>query len=259
MREMRSVPHQTLRITIEQCGPEDLEPMLDRLETLLHEDYFFRRKHFAAILARPNAAVYAIRVDFDFAAIAIVYNGSTLQNLYVHPEHRRQGVGEAVLSLLNPDVVRAKGNMSQGNPVPFYEKQGYRTVGADATKPHILLMSKPSNEAGDDMGTAALNKVKDEPPVAPAVPLPVAGVLPAAAAARTVTPERLAQLARNREKAKETRKAKKQQEDYERLIRAGVDQERAKAIVLGVRGAAAPTAAPALDLGAAPTVGTLPD
>lgn len=259
MHEIRSVPHPTLRITIEQCGPEDLEPMLDRLETLLHEDYFFRRKHFNAILVRENAQVWAIRVDEDFAAIAITYNGSTLQNLYVHPEHRRQGIGAAVLAYLNPTLVRAKANMSQGNPVPFYELLGYRTVGADAKKPHIVLMSKPTNEAGDDVGTAALNKVKDEPPVPSPVPLPVAGSVPAALTARTVTPERLAQLARNREKAKETRRAKKQQEDYARLVAAGVDPERAKAIVLGVRATAAPATAPARDLGAAPEVGTLPD
>lgn len=237
MREVRSVPHPTLNITIEQCGPEDLEPMLDRLETLLHEDYFFRRKHFAAILARPNAAVWAIRVEGDFAAIAITYNGSTLQNLYVHPEHRRLGVGGAVLSVLNPEVVRAKGNMSQGNPVPFYEGQGYRAVGADPAKPHIVLMEKP--------------------PTGP-VPEPVAAPLPSPVAGRPITQAKLDQLARNRAKAKETRAAAKRQADYERLVTAGVEPERAKAIVLGVQPAAAPPAAPAPALGT-PTVGTLPD
>lgn len=252
MRETRSVAHPTLEITLEKCGPEDLEPMLDRLETLLHEDYFFRRKHFAAILARENATVWAIRIDLDFAAIAIVYNGSTLQNLYVHPEHRRQGVGAAVLAALNPAIVRAKGDMSQGNPIPFYQKEGYRAVGADPAKPHIVLMSKPVNEAGDDGGTAPLNKVKDEPPVPQPVPVPVAGKKP-------ISQAKLDQLTRNRAKAKETRRAAKEQADYERLVRAGIEPERAKAIVLGVHAAAAPPAAPAPGLGADATVGTLPD
>ena len=237
MREIRSVPHPTLQVTIEQCGPEDLEPMLDRLETLLHEDYFFRRKHFAAILARANAAVFAIRVEGDFAAIAITYNGSTLQNLYVHPEHRRQGVGAAVLATLNPDVVRAKGNMSQGNPVPFYEANGYKAVGADPAKPHIVLMEKP--------------------PLHP-VPVPVAVAAPSPDVAKPISQAKLDQLARNRAKAKETRRARKEQADFERLVAAGVDPERARAIVLGVKPAAAPTAAPSLDLGPS-TLGTLPD
>ena len=237
MREMRSVPHQTLRVTIEQCGPEDLEPMLDRLETLLHEDYFFRRKHFAAILARPNAAVYAIRVDFDFAAIAIVYNGSTLQNLYVHPEHRRQGVGQAVLQYLNPDVVRAKGNMSQGNPVPFYEGAGYRAVGADAARPHIVLMER-------EAGTAALNKVQDEHPVPPSPPGPVAVKAP-------ISDAKKEHLNRIREKSIANRKAKKQQADFDRLVAAGIEPDKARAFAFGPSPAAA-------SLGEA-TIGTLPD
>jgi GNAT superfamily N-acetyltransferase len=142
MRQNAVVPHPTLHIEAYRCGPQDLEPMLDRLETLLHEDYFFRRKHFEAILKRPQATVFAILVEGDFAAIAITYNGSTLTNLYVHPEQKRQGVGTAVLAWINPSTVRAKGNMSQGDPVGFYEKNGYKAVGADPIKPHIVLMEK---------------------------------------------------------------------------------------------------------------------
>ena len=222
MREIITLPHPTLRISIEKCGPEDLEPMLDRLETLLHEDYFFRRKHFAAVLARPSASVYAIRVDDDFAAIAIVYNGSTLQNLYVHPEHRRLGVGSTVLRYLNPDMVRAKGNMSQGNPVPFYEGEGYKAVGADPHKPHIVLMEKNG-------GTAALNKVPDEPSVAAPPP--------------ALSLSREERLARNRERAKARRKAEKAARDYQRLVDAGIDTDKAKALAYGPP--AAPILAPA--------------
>ena len=94
MSQLLTIPHPTLSIVAKRCGPGDEEPLLDRLETLLHADYYFRRGHFQAILARPQAAVFAILVEGDFAAIAILYNGSTLQNLYVHPEHKRQGVAK---------------------------------------------------------------------------------------------------------------------------------------------------------------------
>lgn len=230
MRERRSVPHPTLEITIEQCGPEDLEPMLDRLETLLHEDYFFRRKHFEAVLARAAVAVYAVRVSGDFAAIAIMYNGSTLQNLYIHPEHRRLGVGTAVLSLLNPEVIRAKGNMSQGNPVPFYQQNGYQAVGADPHKPHIVLMEKQA-----------------QAPLLPS-PLPIPGAVPAK---KPISPEKRAHLDKIRAISQNRRRAAKAKADYDRLVAAGLNHDQAMRFAYGP--AAFPT-----DQGA-PTVGTLPD
>jgi len=212
MRERTVVPHPSLAITVERCGPEDLEPMLDRLETLLHEDYFFRRKHFAAILARPQAAVYAIRVDDDFSAIAIVYDGSILQNLYVHPEHRRLGVGQAVLKHLNPSVIRAKGNMSQGNPVPFYEAQGYHAVAPAPGKPHILLMEK--------------NTPATPTPASPPTALPAPSPAPISEAKR-------AHLDAIRAKSIARRKQKKAEDDYRRMIAAGIDPSLAHVAAYG--------------------------
>lgn len=211
------VPHPSLLIEAHRCGQADLEPMLDRLETLLHEDYFFRRKHFAAILARPQAAVYAILVEKEFAAICIIYNGSTLTNLYVHPEHKRQGVGKAVLAYFQPAVVRAKGNMSQGDPVGFYQANGYTAVDADPAKPHIVIMEK--NGAAKPGETC--------PP-----PKPIAG------GKAPPSPARLEQLARMREKSKTKRLAEKQKADHARLIAAGIDPSRAHILAYGT----APTA-----------------
>lgn len=142
MAKLVTIPHPSLKITAQRCGPADEEPLLDRLETLLHQDYFFRRNHFRAILARPQACVIAIRVEGEFAAIVILYNGSTLQNLYIHPEHKGQGVGRAVLEFFDPEVVRSKSNMSMGDPAGFYEKAGYHFAEADPHRPHIHLMTK---------------------------------------------------------------------------------------------------------------------
>jgi GNAT superfamily N-acetyltransferase len=238
MRERVVVPHATLSVTIERCGPEDLEPMLDRLETLLHEDYFFRRKHFAAILARPQAAVYAVRVEGDFAAIAIVYNGSTLQNLYVHPEHKSQGVGTAVLAHLNPEVVRAKGNMSQGDPVGFYQQAGYKATGAAEGKPHIVLMEKQTGPPPSPTAT--------QPPTTVATP---AGC----------SPSRIEQLNKARERSIAKRKKIKADADYTRLVRAGIDHAAAHRAAYGEGSDAVPPAVEIAALPAAPAVGTLPD
>lgn len=205
MRECTPIPHPSVSLTIERCGPEDLEPMLDRLETLLHEDYFFRRKHFAAILARPQAAVYAIRVEGDFAAIAIVYEGSTLQNLYVHPEHRRLGVGTSVLRWLNPEVVRAKTNMSQGDPTEFYSKNGYKSATVDPSKPHITLMNKAT---------------------------PVA-VEPSCHPVNAISDAKRAQLDKARERSIEKRKRMKTDAEYLRLVMGGVDEGTAHRIAYG--------------------------
>ncbi len=205
MRQTAVVPHPTLKIEAYRCGPHDLEPMLDRLETLLHEDYFFRRKHFAAILARPQAAVFAILVEGDFSAIAITYNGSTLTNLYVHPEHKAKGVGSAVLAWLNPSTVRAKGNMSQGDPVSFYEKNGYQATGADPSKPHIVIMEKapPPAPTTTQNGKPPISEAKRE------------------------------HLNKIRAKSIARRQVKKAQADYARLIAAGLPHVKALELSTG--------------------------
>jgi GNAT superfamily N-acetyltransferase len=240
MRESHIIPHPSLSLVAHRCGPEDLEPMLDRLETLLHEDYFFRRKHFAAILARPQAAVYAILVSGEFCAIIILYNGSTLTNLYVHPEHRAQGVGQAVLSYFTPEVVRAKGNMSQGDPVPFYEKAGYKAVGADPQKPHIVIMEKKPEPTG-----APAFKFSPHP-----VPVPGGQDKPK----KEVSDEKRAHLARIREKSIARRKQLKQLADMERLIKAGIDPDKARELAGVPAPAPAPASTPALPPSAAKPV-----
>lgn len=231
MHERHHIPHESLDIVAHRCGPEDLEPMLDRLETLLHEDYFFRRKHFAAILARPQAAVYAILVAGEFSAIIILYNGSTLTNLYVHPEHRRMGIGQAVLAYFSPTVIRAKGNMSQGNPVPFYQGAGYQATGADPHKPHIVIMEKATIPATSPPAPAPA------PPPSPTATQPPAK--------KEISEAKRAHLDKIRAKSHEKRLAAKRQADYERLVSAGVDQQKALELAYGPAPAQVKPPAPA--------------
>lgn len=59
---------------------------------------------------------------------AVLEPDSTLIHLLVAEPYRGRGIGQKVMKLLSPKVVRSKSNQSTGNPIGFYEKLGYRLV-----------------------------------------------------------------------------------------------------------------------------------
>lgn len=139
-------------IWLHHCALSDAPALQDWTDAALKDDYWFRRGHWLALLSRPQVQVYAAATGGDpesplwsTAAIAIVYHNTRLLNLYVAKEFRGMSLGTELMRILSPVEIRAKTDMSAGDPTPFYERLGY-TVQSTGEGPNgtISVMRRPA-------------------------------------------------------------------------------------------------------------------
>lgn len=135
------VPHPKLSISLHLCGEADTDAISNWCDVFMAGDYFVRRGHMLNLIKNPKSKVFALVIEGFIGGFVAVYKESVLHNLILDPQYRGQGIGAALIGLLKPTVIRAKSNMLAGDPVPFYEKNGYHTVTADNDKPHIKVMT----------------------------------------------------------------------------------------------------------------------
>lgn len=134
-------------VWVRRLGLADLDLLAGWLDAHIRDDYFFRRSHLAGILARPSTDSWGVECGGDLIGVAILHFGRRLHNLYLAREWRGVGLGAALLALFRPQTVRAKTNMVAADPTGFYEREGYRVVGQDPRRPHILEMERVSEDA----------------------------------------------------------------------------------------------------------------
>lgn len=142
-------------VWLHHCSIQEAPALQDWTDAALKDDYWFRRGHWIALLSRPQVQVYAAACGVDpespywsTAAIAIVYQNTRLLNLYVAREYRGMSLGTELMRLLAPVEIRAKTDMSAGDPTPFYERLGY-TVQSTGEGPNgtISVMRKPASSS----------------------------------------------------------------------------------------------------------------
>lgn len=164
------VPYQGRRVQCVKCSPADLLTLTDWCDLVITGDYHFKRRHMENILSRGTSVTWGVLVEGVFSGLLILYRGSMLHNLYLSPEVRNMGLGAALLDYFKPAKVRAKTNMKAGDPVPFYEANGYHATGADPLKPHIVTMQRndlpPAADNGEDASVRNSARTDVAPPAA---------------------------------------------------------------------------------------------
>ncbi len=140
-RETR--PH----ITLHLCGPGEAEQIADLCDAGLARDAWLPRRQVLGILSRTTSEVWCVLLDGVCAGMAITYRNSILHNLFLFPWARGEGVGSAIVEVLNCKVVRCKTNMRAGDPTAFYERAGFTEVARDVARPHIAIMGRTGDEA----------------------------------------------------------------------------------------------------------------
>ena len=159
---MRAQPGETINVPFNsatgaalqlfKCSGRDLDPVGAWIDMYLRDDFFFRRGHLKAVLERETNDVFAVLHGGEFVGIWIEYEGSVLQNLYIEPAFRKLGIGSALVEFRRPLAIRAKTDMTSGDPVPFYARHGYGAFSPDPLRPHILLAhdmrERPSQTPG---------------------------------------------------------------------------------------------------------------
>lgn len=111
------------------------------LDEYLRKDYFVKHAQLQEILrGRHHEMVLAIDQERIVGVAIMTKRLRTLVNLLVDPCERKRGIGDALLSRLQVERVRAKLNVSDGDPSGYYRKRGYRDSAERTGKQHIKIM-----------------------------------------------------------------------------------------------------------------------
>lgn len=181
-----SIPFQGRRVEVTLASPGDLLVLTDWCDLVITGDYHFKRRHMQNILERGTSQTWIVLVDGVFSGMLILYRGSMLHNLYLAPDVRQIGLGGALLAHFQPRLVRAKSNMKDGDPVPFYEANGYKVVTRDPLKPHIAIMERLPGPSATTSVDAIGGRTDGAPPSSP--PADATGATIGVDAAATIAP-----------------------------------------------------------------------
>ncbi|KKM78616.1 hypothetical protein LCGC14_1358190 [marine sediment metagenome] len=111
------------------------------LDDHLRRDYFIPSRQLREILdGRYHETLLAIENERLLGVAIMTKRLRTLVNLLVSPCERKRGIGDALLSRLRVERVRAKLNVSDGDPSGYYRKRGYRDSPERTGKQHIKIM-----------------------------------------------------------------------------------------------------------------------
>ena len=132
-------------------------PLSFFFDTVMRRDYFLRRGQLADMLQSPYHTVWVAEIDSILVGVAITTRGTRLVNALVHPAYRGLGIGRALVRCSGAREVRAKLDMSSGDPRPFYAALGFRATGETNDKGNVEIMrleAKPAASAAKRVARA---------------------------------------------------------------------------------------------------------
>jgi GNAT superfamily N-acetyltransferase len=137
----------TARLTVRTALEGDLTPLSFFFDAILRRDYFLRRGQLREILSGRRHKAFVAEIEGVLVGVAILTAGARLINVLVHPAYRGLGIGRALLACSGATEVRAKRDMSTGDPRGFYRALGFvETGGLVGSREQIELMRRASTE-----------------------------------------------------------------------------------------------------------------
>lgn len=136
-------------VRVRRATAPDLRPLGFFIDAVLRKDYFLRRGQLEELVNGPYHEVYVAEVDCVLVGLAIVTRGARLINALVHPAYRGLGIGKALVQASGAREVRAKLDMSSGDPRGFYESIGFSQTGAFNAKGNIAVMRRTGRRRRD--------------------------------------------------------------------------------------------------------------
>ena len=145
-------------LTVRLASSSDLVPLTFFFDAILRNDYFIRRGQLADILNGKHHHVYVAELDAILVGVAVTTRGSQLVNVLVHPAYRGLGIGRALVHSSGAVSVRAKLDMSTGDPREFYSSLGFEPTGCFNERGNIEVMRMPEDAiAADNVSTSKTN------------------------------------------------------------------------------------------------------
>jgi GNAT superfamily N-acetyltransferase len=130
-------------LVVRPAGRSDLVPLNFFLDTVLRRDYFVRRGQLEELVRGSYHQVYVAEIDAVLVGVAITTRGSRLVNTLVHPAYRGLGIGKELVDCSGATEVRAKLDMSSGDPRGFYRALGFVSTGERNAKGNIEVLRRP--------------------------------------------------------------------------------------------------------------------
>jgi len=125
----------------------DAVPLGFFFDTALRKDYFLRRGQLDEMLRGPHHRVYVAEIDGVLVGAAVTTRGTRLVNALVHTAYRGLGIGRALVQHSGATEVRAKLDMSSGDPRGFYAALGFAPTGQVNEKGNIEVLRRAEPKA----------------------------------------------------------------------------------------------------------------
>jgi GNAT superfamily N-acetyltransferase len=129
-------------LTVRPASRRDLIPLGFFFDTALRKDYFIRRGQLEELLRGPHHRVYIAEIGRVLVGAAVTTRGSRLVNALVHPAYRGLGIGRELVEASGATEVRAKLDMSTGDPRGFYRNLGFKSTGEKNEKGNIEVLRR---------------------------------------------------------------------------------------------------------------------
>jgi GNAT superfamily N-acetyltransferase len=128
------------KIEIIKAEEKDIPIILGFSDIFLRRDWIINKGYLLSNL--KNGIILLAFFNDKIVGIGICKN-KTLYLLYVHPKFRSRKIGSKLLQKLKPETIRARTNQTTGNPVPYYERLGYKiSIPHDPKNRNICIMQK---------------------------------------------------------------------------------------------------------------------
>lgn len=127
-------------LVVRPANDSDAVPLSFFFDTVLRKDYFLRRGQLEDILRSPYHRVFVAEIDTVLVGVAVTTRGTCLVNALVHPGYRGLGIGRALVGYSGATEVRAKLDVSTGDPRGFYAALGFESTGDVNGKGNIEVM-----------------------------------------------------------------------------------------------------------------------
>lgn len=126
---------------VREATTQDFEMLCAFMDRELRRDYFMPRRQLQHVLAGRYHKTWIAVENGKILGVAIISRARrTLINLLVAACERNRGLGAALLRACRCELVRAKLDVTAGDPRDFYTSRGYRRTGEFNRKGNIEML-----------------------------------------------------------------------------------------------------------------------
>lgn len=115
-----------------EVSHKDVHALEHFADSVLRDDFFFRKGHWLSLVSDSRVQLLVVRAQppgrdewSEILGVVVLYADSVLHNLFLARWCRGLGLGSAIIDAISPSHIRAKIDMSTGDPTGFYNRLGF--------------------------------------------------------------------------------------------------------------------------------------